>query len=275
MLKQLMASATVIVTAALGPAVGPTAADAAAEPCPPGNLCAYTERGYGGKPGLADRNMEDLLRIHEFANAVSVYNSGTHCAVTLYTKKHYTGPSLTLQPGHGIGDLTSPVPQERGLCPAVLSEVASYWLAHGCCFAHDCPVLSASRAGSPVEDGRRSMLKKLTASGAAIAAVAMGLAVGSATPATADPCPSGALCAYLSTNYSGDPGTVYGNNNNLLQYNKFNNAVSVSNSGTQCTVTIYSGLGRSGSDVDIRRGYGIGNLSGTPYYKNVASNHWC
>lgn len=119
------------------------------------------------------------------------------------------------------------------------------------------------------------MLKKLVASGAAIAAVAMGLTVGSATTATAAPCPSGALCAYLSTNYSGTPGTVYGNNNNLLQYNKFNNAVSVSNSGTQCTVTIYSGLSRSGSHVAIPRGYGISNLSGTPYYKNIASNHWC
>ncbi|OPC77609.1 hypothetical protein B4N89_41670 [Embleya scabrispora] len=119
------------------------------------------------------------------------------------------------------------------------------------------------------------MLRKLTASGAAIAAAAMGLAVGSATPAVADPCPSGALCAYLSANYAGDPGTVYGDNNNLLQYNKFNNAVSVSNSGTQCTVTIYSGLNKTGSHQAIPRGYGIGNLSGTPYYKNIASNKWC
>ncbi|MFD9205547.1 peptidase inhibitor family I36 protein [Streptomyces sioyaensis] len=119
------------------------------------------------------------------------------------------------------------------------------------------------------------MLKKLMGTGTAIAAVAMGLALGSATTATADPCPSGALCAYLYANYAGDPGTVYGNNDNLLQYNKFNNAVSVSNSGAQCTVTIYSGLSRSGSPQSIPRGYGIGNLSGTPWYKNIASNHWC
>lgn len=64
-------------------------------------------------------------------------------------------------------------------------------------------------------------------------------------------------------------------NSNLLQYNKFDNAVSVSNSGTQCTVRIYSGTGYSGSHVDIKRGYGIGNLSGTVYYKNVASARWC
>ncbi|MFI0999497.1 peptidase inhibitor family I36 protein [Streptomyces galbus] len=120
-----------------------------------------------------------------------------------------------------------------------------------------------------------SMFKKVMASGVAIAAAALGLAVGSATTATADTCPSGALCAYLSANYAGDPGTVYGNNDNLLQYTKFNNAVSVSNSGTQCTVTIYSGLSRSGSHMDIPRGYGNGNLSGTPFYKNIASNHWC
>ncbi|GEB58669.1 peptidase inhibitor family I36 protein [Streptomyces gardneri] len=116
------------------------------------------------------------------------------------------------------------------------------------------------------------MLKKLIASVAVIAAAGLGV---TATPAAADPCPSGALCAYLSTNYAGDPGTVYGNNSNLLQYNKFNNAVSVSNSGTQCAVRIYSGTGRTGSSVNIPRGYGIGNLAGSAFYKNVASNHWC
>ncbi|MEU2135298.1 peptidase inhibitor family I36 protein [Streptomyces sp. NPDC018352] len=119
------------------------------------------------------------------------------------------------------------------------------------------------------------MFKRLMASGAVVAAVGMGLAMGSATTAAASPCPSGALCAYLSANYVGDPGTVYGDNDNLLQYNKFNNAVSVSNSGTQCTVRIYSGLSRTGSHKDIPRGYGIGNLAGTPFYKNIASNHWC
>ncbi|SHL19981.1 peptidase inhibitor family I36 protein [Actinacidiphila paucisporea] len=119
------------------------------------------------------------------------------------------------------------------------------------------------------------MLKKLMASGAAVAAVSMGLAMTSAATASASTCPSGALCAYLSANYAGDPGTVYGNNDNLLQYNKFNNAVSVSNSGTQCSVRIYSGLGRTGSSVTIPRGYGIGDLTGTAFYKNVASNYWC
>ncbi|MET9290958.1 peptidase inhibitor family I36 protein [Streptomyces sp. NPDC003077] len=119
------------------------------------------------------------------------------------------------------------------------------------------------------------MFKKLIAGGATVAVVALGLGATAATPAAADACPSGALCAYLSKNYSGDPGTVYGNNNNLLQYNKFNNAVSVSNSGTQCSVRIYSGKNLTGSSQNIPRGYGIGDLSGTAFYKNVASNHWC
>ncbi|AQS66718.1 peptidase inhibitor family I36 protein [Streptomyces pactum] len=119
------------------------------------------------------------------------------------------------------------------------------------------------------------MLKRLIASTAVIATTALGTGLAVATPAAADPCPAGALCAYLYTDYRGDPGTVYGNNSNLLQYNKFNNAVSVSNSGTQCNVRIYSGLSRTGSSVNIPRGYGIGNLSGTAFYKNIASNHWC
>lgn len=119
------------------------------------------------------------------------------------------------------------------------------------------------------------MWKKLIAGTAAVAMAGLGAGIATATPAAAAACPSGALCAYLSANYSGDPGTVYGNNSNLLQYNKFNNAVSVSNSGTQCSVRIYSGTGRTGSSVVIPRGYGIGNLSGTAFYKNVASNHWC
>ncbi|MDV5145579.1 peptidase inhibitor family I36 protein [Streptomyces sp. SBC-4] len=118
------------------------------------------------------------------------------------------------------------------------------------------------------------MLKKLIASVAVIAAAGLGAGV-TASPAAAAACPSGALCAYLSANYAGDPGTVYGNNSNLLQYNKFNNAVSVSNSGNDCSVRIYSGTGRTGSSVNIPRGYGIGNLSGTAFYKNIASNHWC
>ncbi|MFF1505925.1 peptidase inhibitor family I36 protein [Streptomyces sp. NPDC058326] len=118
------------------------------------------------------------------------------------------------------------------------------------------------------------MLKKLIASVAVMASAGIGLGA-AASPAAASPCPSGMLCAYLYTNYVGDPGTVEFNNTNLLQYNKFNNAVSVSNSGRDCSVRIYSGTGYTGSSVVIPRGYGIGNLAGTAYYKNVASNRWC
>lgn len=131
----------------------------------------------------------------------------------------------------------------------------------------------ASGAAQREED--EDMVKKLIAGAAATAMAALGVGMATAAPAAAAACPSGALCAYLSANYSGDPGTVYGNNTNLLQYSKFNNAVSVSNSGTQCSVRIYSGTGYTGSSVPIPRGYGIGDLSGTAFYKNVASNYWC
>ncbi|MDJ1135049.1 peptidase inhibitor family I36 protein [Streptomyces iconiensis] len=126
------------------------------------------------------------------------------------------------------------------------------------------------------------MIKKLLTSAAALAMAAGGVSVAVAAPANATDtsatvaaCPATKLCGYLSKNYVGDPGEVAGHNSNLLQYNKFNNALSVSNSGTQCTVRIYSKTGYGGSHVDIRRGYGIGDLTGTAYYKNVASNRWC
>lgn len=119
------------------------------------------------------------------------------------------------------------------------------------------------------------MRKKLLMSTAALAMAAGGVTVAVAAPANAAACPSTKLCAYLYKNYVGDPGEVAGDNSNLLQYNKFNNALSVSNSGTQCTVRIYSKTGYAGSHFDLRRGYGIGDLTGTAYYKNVASNRWC
>lgn len=124
------------------------------------------------------------------------------------------------------------------------------------------------------------MIKSLAKASAMFASVAALTAVGavaSTGAAVANACPSGALCAYTSTNYGGDPGTVYGNNTNLLQYTKFDNAASVSNSGTQCSVRIYGGTSYSGPNVLIPRGYGYSNLEtqNAPLYRNVASNYWC
>jgi hypothetical protein len=89
------------------------------------------------------------------------------------------------------------------------------------------------------------------------------------------------LCAYLRPDGSGDPGTVSGDNRNLLQYNKFNNAESLYNNGNSCDVVVFSGLNYTGFDENITRGTVVRNLysSSNGYYRalyhNVASNDWC
>ncbi|GAA5212810.1 MULTISPECIES: peptidase inhibitor family I36 protein [Streptomyces] len=121
--------------------------------------------------------------------------------------------------------------------------------------------------------------KKIAAVLGAAALAGLGIAA-TATPASAawTDCSSGALCAYLGDNGSGDPGEVFGDNTNLLQYNKFNNAESVYNNGNSCNVRIYNGTNYSGSSFVLLRGYVIGNLdayrSGI-FADDLASNNWC
>jgi hypothetical protein len=107
----------------------------------------------------------------------------------------------------------------------------------------------------------------------ALAATGALVTAGPANAAYSD-CPSGALCAYLGTGGYGDPGTVYGDNDNLLQYNKFNNAESLYNNGNYCDVTVYSGLNHTGSPALAKRGWWYSPLY-SPWKDNVASNRWC
>ncbi|MBE8474358.1 peptidase inhibitor family I36 protein [Streptomyces justiciae] len=116
---------------------------------------------------------------------------------------------------------------------------------------------------------------------AAIGAAALaGLGVAAtATPASAaySDCSSGALCAYLSDNGVGDPGEVFGDNSNLLQYNKFNNAESVYNNGNSCDVRIYDQTGYTGDSFVLHRGYVINNLDAYEngdFADDLASNKW-
>ncbi|MFI5843033.1 peptidase inhibitor family I36 protein [Catenuloplanes sp. NPDC051500] len=120
-------------------------------------------------------------------------------------------------------------------------------------------------------------LKRLAIGAASVTAVTAATLGVTSVPASADSCPATKLCAYLDTDYRGVPGTVAGNNTNLLQYTKFDNAVSVFNNGTSCGVTIWNGLGRSGTSVYLPRGTGYANLynQNRPFYKNIASNTWC
>ncbi|WP_327348970.1 peptidase inhibitor family I36 protein [Streptomyces europaeiscabiei] len=91
-------------------------------------------------------------------------------------------------------------------------------------------------------------------------------------------CSSGALCAYLSDDGAGDPGEVFGDNSNLLQYNKFDNAESVYNNGNNCSVTIWNETGYSGDAFLLGRGFRLNDLDefrDGRFADDLASNDWC
>ena len=112
------------------------------------------------------------------------------------------------------------------------------------------------------------------------AAVLAGLGIAAtATPASAaySQCDSGALCAYLYDSGVGTPGQVFGNNTNLEQYDKFNNAESVYNNGNSCDVHIYNQQNYGGTVGLLKRGYAIHDLdseSGGTWADDIASNYW-
>ncbi|MFB7083854.1 peptidase inhibitor family I36 protein [Streptomyces sp. NPDC056296] len=121
--------------------------------------------------------------------------------------------------------------------------------------------------------------KKIAAVLGAAALAGLGIAA-TATPASAaySDCSSGALCAYLGDHGAGDPGEVFGDNRDLLQYSKFNNAESLYNNGNSCNVRIYNGLNYSGDSYVLPRGIAIYNLDGHlggKWADDVASNNWC
>jgi Peptidase inhibitor family I36 len=117
---------------------------------------------------------------------------------------------------------------------------------------------------------------KITCAIGAMMLAALGV-IATAAPANASwsQCPSGALCAYVHPNGGGAPGPVWGNNRNLHQYAKFNNAESLYNHGRQCHVRIYHGLGYTGPSYVLHRGYVNGTLAGTVWWHHVHSNKWC
>ncbi|GAB3554878.1 hypothetical protein J2S53_002066 [Actinopolyspora lacussalsi] len=120
-----------------------------------------------------------------------------------------------------------------------------------------------------------SFRKKAASLVGALAMTGLGMA-GFAAPASAESCPAGALCAWYSSNVNvGDPGTVYGDNYNLLQYAKFADAGSIYNNGNSCNVAIYTGLNYTGTETVVKRNYQWENLDSTAYAGGVASNNWC
>ncbi|MFJ8862926.1 peptidase inhibitor family I36 protein [Streptomyces sp. NPDC102451] len=120
--------------------------------------------------------------------------------------------------------------------------------------------------------------KAAVASGAVLlAGLGVAATAAPAQAAKAD-CSAGALCAWLATSYAGDPGEVFGNNTDLRQYNKFNNAASVYNHGNSCDVRIYTLKDYEGRTYLLKRGASIATLK--TYFADgrfaygVASNKW-
>lgn len=81
------------VTAATGGLVGVSAgpASAALSDCWSGYLCAWQESNYNAVPGRVSGNNADLREYPEFANAVSIFNNGTSCGVTIWKQPDYRG----------------------------------------------------------------------------------------------------------------------------------------------------------------------------------------
>ncbi|GIG87990.1 peptidase inhibitor family I36 protein [Plantactinospora endophytica] len=117
--------------------------------------------------------------------------------------------------------------------------------------------------------------KRILATLGATAMLSTALVGITAAPASADPCPSGAACAYTNENWVGTAGPVYGDNNNLRQYATWNGAESIYNNGNSCTVYIYSALNRGGARYPLARGTGWRTLSGSSLWHHAWSNKWC
>ncbi|MFR9724635.1 peptidase inhibitor family I36 protein [Streptomyces sp. MS19] len=123
----------------------------------------------------------------------------------------------------------------------------------------------------------RIMFKGKTAAVAAGATLLAGLGLGVvATPAQAawSDCDSGALCAYTETSGGGTPGQVWGDNGDLRQYNKFDNAKSLYNNGNYCDVALFTNTWFRGTGQTLHRGYVLRDTDGTAYENGVGSNIW-
>lgn len=74
-----------VTTAAAGGLVGVAASPASASlaDCGSGYLCAYQATDYNTTPGRVSGNNTNLLQYPSFDNAVSIFNNGASCGVTI------------------------------------------------------------------------------------------------------------------------------------------------------------------------------------------------
>lgn len=117
-------------------------------------------------------------------------------------------------------------------------------------------------------------VKIVSATSVALLAILGALVTAGPAEASWSQCPSGALCAYVYQYGGGTPGPVWDNNRDLRQYHKFRNAESLYNNGNYCHVRIYYGVGHTGPNYVLHRGYTNPTLRGTVWWHHVHSNKW-
>ncbi|MFU8852023.1 peptidase inhibitor family I36 protein [Micromonospora sp. SL1-18] len=98
--------------------------------------------------------------------------------------------------------------------------------------------------------------------------------VGTAEAASAEPCPSGATCAYAWINYDAHAGPVYGDNEDLGRYYQWTGAESIYNNGVHCDVYIYSAMFYGGTRYPLAKGSGWTNIYGKAIWHHALSNKW-
>jgi hypothetical protein len=117
-------------------------------------------------------------------------------------------------------------------------------------------------------------MRHILATSGAIVTLAAGVVGLTAGPAAAESCPSGATCAYTTTNWASSAGPVTGNNKNLTGYSRWTGAESIYNNGKSCNVYIYSATGYNGSRYPLNKGTGWRTISGSAIWHHAYSNQW-
>ena len=119
------------------------------------------------------------------------------------------------------------------------------------------------------------------AGGLFAAVPAAGAAAGSAArsssaaaPASAHGCPSGDLCVWDGTNYSGSRYGIFGYSANDTGIYDFTHAESVFNNGVHCTAIIWTQVNFSGTPRALARGSGLSSLRYTDAWHHIHSNSW-
>ncbi|MEV0719583.1 peptidase inhibitor family I36 protein [Asanoa sp. NPDC050611] len=104
----LGAAATAVAGGLVGVSASPASASLAE--CGSGYLCAFQATNYNATPGRVSGNNTNLLQYPSFDNAVSIFNNGASCGVTIWNGLNYTGTSVYLPRGTGYGNLNTQNP---------------------------------------------------------------------------------------------------------------------------------------------------------------------